>query len=79
MTAAKEYCMDHPAIVYASRNSGLAIHGIVETASTSMFTPFREHGLAQPPTASTVSALTTPPEGGHTSAFGEAVYTLTNA
>lgn len=30
MTAAKEYCMDHPAIVYASRNSGLEIHGIVE-------------------------------------------------
>lgn len=41
--------------------------------------PFREHGQAQPPTASTVSALTTPPEGGHISAFGEAVYTLMNA
>jgi hypothetical protein len=30
MTAAKEYCMNHPAIAYASRNSGLEIHGIVE-------------------------------------------------
>ena len=49
------------------------------TASPIMFMPFLEHGLAQPPTASTVSALTTPPEGGHISAFGEAVYTLTNA
>lgn len=28
MTAAKEYCMNHPAIAYASRNSGLEIHGI---------------------------------------------------
>lgn len=28
MTAAKEYCMSHPAIAYASRNSGLEIHGI---------------------------------------------------
>ena len=28
MTAAKEYCMNHSAIAYASRNSGLEIHGI---------------------------------------------------
>lgn len=25
---AKEYCMNHPAIAYASRNAGLEIHGI---------------------------------------------------
>lgn len=28
MTAAKEYCMNHSAIAYASRNSSLEIHGI---------------------------------------------------
>ena len=25
---AKEYCMNHPVIAYASRNAGLEIHGI---------------------------------------------------
>lgn len=28
MTAAKDYCRTNPAIAYASRNSGLEIHGI---------------------------------------------------
>lgn len=78
MTAAKDYCRTNPAIAYASRNSGLEIHGI-EYGVTDYVYAVSGAWAGKAAHAPTVSALTTPPEGGHISESGEAVYTLMNA